>query len=644
MKYILILLLIISGTLCADLTTTGNEYFYSTPKQDTVAVNTYSSLDMSAGSGLTGSDVFDMLIRERQTRIRQYGTVKQIKMYVHTVVPDSLFVKIWRKSGSNYTLIGSSENISSELSTSTINTVTLTSPISNVQEGDYIGFTVYADSSDIENTVLSIGTTDTSETNKSYYTSSLSSSPVEWESVGTGYDYFCNIQCLMDAPDFICIGGSLAQGKTGNNSFISDDTAEDLDGTVEYWLSYYLGGYTYQNMGHGGDTTTDVLNRIQADCIDLSPRFCLIFSGGNDIRTGVPQETIFNNYVDIFDLCQTNDIPCILTKGAPHNNRTNEQWQTYDSLNVRIDTLVADYDGFLSVDFKPYLGQYRSGGDDGNLWDIIDVYSVGDGAHYTPAGYAIMGEAIYDKINSTTISVSGGIDINGLQSYWSLDKSDVKSTTVKDKSGNGNSAVCAESPAFSTDQNGVANQSIYFDGDQSIRITDFDPTGDSGKYLSCFSWVNVVTYGGNQPIFAQYDPDVDKRAIIMIIKNTGVFSTILSDDGTLDVGHGKKYDGTSNLFDTWHHVGFTWNNGTLKLYVDGEEITPAKEQDDAITTIYNPDIDIIIGARLSNGDVTLPLQDGGMISDVLLYNRVLTDDQISNIYNAGLNTGKFILN
>ena len=95
----------------------------------------------------------------------------------------------------------------------------------------------------------------------------------------------------------------------------------------------------------------------------------------------------------------------------------------------------------------------------------------------------------------------------------------------------------------------------------------------------------------------------------------------------------KRYYGTTDVSDgTWHHVAFTWDNGTLKLFVDGSEETTTKVLDNAMTTIHNSNGPITVGCTWVN-NAPANFGSGGK-ADVRIYNSTLTDADISDIYNG----------
>jgi hypothetical protein len=91
----------------------------------------------TTGSPLNLQDGFVINLLN-QTKIRQTGKITKIQFYLNIKPASTLVFTVWRKTGSTYNLIASS-NILSASSEGIVNTITLAAPLS-VQEGDYTGF------------------------------------------------------------------------------------------------------------------------------------------------------------------------------------------------------------------------------------------------------------------------------------------------------------------------------------------------------------------------------------------------------------------------------------------------------------------------------------------------------------------------
>ncbi|WKZ25203.1 MAG: LamG domain-containing protein [Patescibacteria group bacterium] len=114
------------------------------------------------------------------------------------------------------------------------------------------------------------------------------------------------------------------------------------------------------------------------------------------------------------------------------------------------------------------------------------------------------------------------------------------------------------------------------------------------------------------------------------ITNRGLSTTWSSGRIALDFWS-VRYRATTALSpQTWYHLAFVKNNGTIssttKLYVNGQEVSGALEGTDSI-----PDI---IDSPLIMGRLDSTRWFNGNISQVQIYNRALSAEEVLQNYNA----------
>ncbi|MDD4062227.1 MAG: LamG domain-containing protein [Candidatus Pacebacteria bacterium] len=103
-------------------------------------------------------------------------------------------------------------------------------------------------------------------------------------------------------------------------------------------------------------------------------------------------------------------------------------------------------------------------------------------------------------------------------------------------------------------------------------------------------------------------------------------------NGTIDMmasdGYYKRH--TVLQDNNWHHYMMTWSGTTLSLYIDGQYINGSYSG--TPKAVVAGDDDLWIGKRdQANVDYT-----NGLIDDVRIYNRALTEDEIKFLYQRGL--------
>jgi len=84
--------------------------------------------------------------------------------------------------------------------------------------------------------------------------------------------------------------------------------------------------------------------------------------------------------------------------------------------------------------------------------------------------------------------------------------------------------------------------------------------------------------------------------------------------------HEQDTSGHPLALSEWHHVALWWNGATKATYIDGQRTA----QND-ISIAFDSD-DITIGADIDNGGIAVPFT--GMLDDVRIYNRALSDAEI----------------
>ena len=172
-----------------------------------------------------------------------------------------------------------------------------------------------------------------------------------------------------------------------------------------------------------------------------------------------------------------------------------------------------------------------------------------------------------------------------------------------------NHTVTAESAPTWYNTGGHDNWGYYAfkDNPDAIRVPYFETTGNSGEQISAFMWMkkdfNDQPY--NQNLLAHNDWGNSQRSwAIGLSESTDLLvQVILFEDGA---GAAKKqFYGDTIVSDLdWHHVGFVWDTGVLKLYVDGEEETVTAVTNDTFTTVHLSTADVIVGSQLSNNGAT----------------------------------------
>jgi len=182
---------------------------------------------------------------------------------------------------------------------------------------------------------------------------------------------------------------------------------------------------------------------------------------------------------------------------------------------------------------------------------------------------------------------------------------------------------------------GKSGNALRFDGQNDYVKMGNVPASNT---LSVFAWVKgpaqlskTIASKGDEIL-----PTFSWAILSDAGTNAGTRPRItLSKNGSDYPATVKYYISSLVAFDgSWHHVGFTFNNNVLSIYVDGIlDTNPFKNYDVSITNLYDSSAPLITGGLMGNG--TPGWLFNGTIDEVLVINRSLSASEIQDIYAAG---------
>jgi uncharacterized protein (TIGR02145 family) len=223
------------------------------------------------------------------------------------------------------------------------------------------------------------------------------------------------------------------------------------------------------------------------------------------------------------------------------------------------------------------------------------------------------------------------VPTNGLVGYWPFNGN------ANDASGNGNNGV-VNGASLTTDRFGNANSSYNFNGNSYIRVPNNSVFNFGlGSYtLSC--WAQCTGTNQFQHLITKVDyPSATTSSTINLryTDNTVAFSAGVN-------GINKFGFTTGSVQKTqWKHIVAICNAviDSAYIYVDGVKLAAA-------VSIQNINVDrnadIAFGSEgLPPTNLTFPsgpLYFTGKLDDIGIYNRALSQSEITGLYNAGTNT------
>ena len=209
----------------------------------------------------------------------------------------------------------------------------------------------------------------------------------------------------------------------------------------------------------------------------------------------------------------------------------------------------------------------------------------------------------------------------GLVGHWTFDEG--SGTTAGDSSGSGNDGILTGDPAWTTGQ--IGDYALDFDGvDDYVETPIIDIRPWAGITIS--AWVNWQSIVNNEhTIISNHNPN-DPGFKLQLEPDCGncVEAWIIT---SLDTSTGAEFTDLTLVDDTWYHVAMTYDLATMKAYLNGQasSITPTGTgmDDSAVVALTN------IGRNVyATGDYF-----DGLIDDVRVYNRALTQADITELYN-----------
>lgn len=215
--------------------------------------------------------------------------------------------------------------------------------------------------------------------------------------------------------------------------------------------------------------------------------------------------------------------------------------------------------------------------------------------------------------NAFSQTVPSYVPSSGLISYWGF------GNTTNDSSTNGNNGTIVGSSSFVPDRFGISNNAFGFVGN-----TDIICTTNSFNNIQVFSislWFKTsnsgfifgsdngqCTHGGMWDRFVYIKPNGNVEFYVF--------------NGT------QQYCTTSGNYkdNLWHNAVAVLSSSGMKLYIDGV----LSGQNNAVTSAENYLGFWRMGGLQSVGSATMI----GSLDDIGLWNRVLTQDEITNLYYA----------
>ena len=183
------------------------------------------------------------------------------------------------------------------------------------------------------------------------------------------------------------------------------DSTEPTDRGCFNWANAMLGQafHIIYNAGIGGNSTTQMLARINADVIAKNPTWVYVEGGVNDIAADTSASVIYNNLLSIYNQCFAQGYRVIGTTLLPSQSFANSSrtaiWNTTNGSLVAY-AATKDPSQFILSDIAPLYLDVASG----SAVPLTNYTS--DGIHPSALGAGTVGKKLYEDLNTYVTSGS----------------------------------------------------------------------------------------------------------------------------------------------------------------------------------------------------------------------------------------------
>jgi len=209
--------------------------------------------------------------------------------------------------------------------------------------------------------------------------------------------------------------------------------------------------------------------------------------------------------------------------------------------------------------------------------------------------------------------------------YYTMDDADITGATIEDQSGNGHDATMVNTPT--TGEVGKFNESILFESANSEHATIVDHADFKPANITISAWVSRVNApSSSEIIFSNRETNGINIAGFRFFLVAGGASINIYNNTTSNGAAGASYthDGSFRFL-----VG-TFDGSNVKFYLDGIlKATGSWANPIDYTNVNDP----MIGAVNIGGTPSLHINS--KIDDLKVFDRAITPDEVTAMFNAG---------
>ena len=177
--------------------------------------------------------------------------------------------------------------------------------------------------------------------------------------------------------------------------------------------------------------------------------------------------------------------------------------------------------------------------------------------------------------------------------------------------------------SVTVDNNGKIGQCYYFNGSAYLYENTYNWTNFNPNEFSLCCWYNQpsIASGNSQMICIGTNSGWNNIRIGLLRRTSNGYPMFSVSDGSTAI----QYNFTATTFplNKWTHIAVTYNNGKLKMYLNGQL---DKEMTTTIVPALNSSQHLGIGAASNGAEKLL-----GYLNDVRIYDHALSDKEVQEI-------------